>query len=88
MRLKAGAEGRIRTGTGFNSQRFLRPPRLPFRHFGQPVRRRGQRPECNRAADAPPNRALKSYHAAAFGQWSLVSRPRWQIIDITPSTVI
>ncbi len=29
-----GAEGRIRTGTGFNSQRFLRPPRLPFRHFG------------------------------------------------------
>ena len=30
-----GAEGRIRTDTGFNSQRFLRPPRLPFRHFGR-----------------------------------------------------
>ena len=29
-----GAEGRIRTGTGIAPQRFLRPPRLPFRHFG------------------------------------------------------
>ena len=29
-----GAEGEIRTHTGFNSQWFLRPPRLPFRHFG------------------------------------------------------
>ncbi len=28
------AEGRIRTGTGISPQRFLRPPRLPFRHFG------------------------------------------------------
>ena len=32
--LKRGAEGGTRTHTGFNSQRFLRPPRLPFRHFG------------------------------------------------------
>ena len=31
-----GAEGRSRTDTGYNSQRFLRPPRLPFRHFGPP----------------------------------------------------
>ena len=31
----SGAEGRSRTGTGFNPQRFLRPPRLPFRHFGR-----------------------------------------------------
>ena len=31
---KSGAEGRIRTGTGISAQRFLRPPRLPFRHFG------------------------------------------------------
>ena len=30
-----GAEGEIRTHTGNNSQRFLRPPRLPFRHFGR-----------------------------------------------------
>ena len=30
-----GAEGRIRTGTGIKPQRFLRPPRLPFRHFGK-----------------------------------------------------
>ena len=30
-----GAEGEIRTHTGYNSQRFLRPPRLPFRHFGR-----------------------------------------------------
>ena len=29
------AEGEIRTHTGNNSQRFLRPPRLPFRHFGK-----------------------------------------------------
>lgn len=29
-----GAEGRIRTDTTIAGQRFLRPPRLPFRHFG------------------------------------------------------
>ena len=28
---------------GFNSQRFLRPPRLPFRHFGIPWRARSYR---------------------------------------------
>ena len=33
-----GAEGEIRTHTGYNSQRFLRPPRLPFRHFGRHLR--------------------------------------------------
>ena len=31
---KYGAEGRIRTGMSDKAQRFLRPPRLPFRHFG------------------------------------------------------
>ena len=31
---KFGAEGGIRTHTGVYAQRFLRPPRLPFRHFG------------------------------------------------------
>ena len=29
-----GAEGGIRTHTGVYAQRFLRPSRLPFRHFG------------------------------------------------------
>ena len=32
---KGTAEGRIRTGTGISAQRFLRPSRLPFRHFGE-----------------------------------------------------
>jgi hypothetical protein len=31
----AYAEGGNRTHTGATSQRFLRPSRLPFRHFGQ-----------------------------------------------------
>ena len=31
---KVGAEGGIRTHTGVYAQRFLRPSRLPFRHFG------------------------------------------------------
>ena len=31
---KSGAEGESRTHTGISAQRFLRPPRLPFRHFG------------------------------------------------------
>ena len=46
-----GAEGRIRTGTGCNSQRFLRPPRLPFRHFG--TRREGQSPHLAIIGNAP-----------------------------------
>ena len=33
--IAGGAEGQIRTGTRNNPQRFLRPPRLPFRHFGR-----------------------------------------------------
>lgn len=32
---KIGAEGGSRTHTGREAQRFLRPSRLPFRHFGQ-----------------------------------------------------
>ena len=32
---KVGAEGGIRTHTGVYAQRFLRPSRLPFRHFGK-----------------------------------------------------
>ena len=32
--LGSGAEGRSRTDTPDKGQRFLRPPRLPFRHFG------------------------------------------------------
>ena len=31
---KYGAEGQSRTGTPRKGQRFLRPSRLPFRHFG------------------------------------------------------
>ena len=46
-----GAEGRIRTGTGYNSQRFLRPPRLPFRHFG--MKREGQSPHRAIIGNAP-----------------------------------
>ena len=34
-RQKVGAEGGIRTHTGVYAQRFLRPSRLPFRHFGK-----------------------------------------------------
>jgi hypothetical protein len=32
--LEENAEGRIRTDMGVAPQRFLRPPRLPFRHSG------------------------------------------------------
>ena len=31
---KSGVEGQIRTGTPRKGQWFLRPSRLPFRHFG------------------------------------------------------
>ncbi len=34
FRFEIGAEGGIRTHTRNYPQRFLRPPRLPFRHFG------------------------------------------------------
>ena len=36
LMLRCGAEGGGRTLTGLTPQRCLRPPRLPFRHFGQP----------------------------------------------------
>ena len=35
MHSTASAEGGNRTHTGATSQRFLRPSRLPFRHFGR-----------------------------------------------------
>ncbi len=41
-----GAEGGTRTHTRVSPQRCLRPPRLPFRHFG-PSTRSWQRGQCN-----------------------------------------
>src|SRR5205823_4321834 len=59
-----GAEGGTRTPTGNYPQRFLRPPRLPFRHFGR---------ELDSILAHPPARDCR----ALLSQWLATTvRPR------------
>ncbi len=76
MDIRSGAEGRSRTGTGFNSQRFLRPPRLPFRHFGARTVPNYRQPNGGWSNSGPLQRLhLQPLLARQVGLGLLLKRP-------------
>ena len=64
-----GAEGGTRTHTGLSPQRFLRPSRLPFRHFGQ-VRERGSRTALQRCR-VRESAGVRALGAILAGDWRI-----------------
>ena len=73
--MSIGAEGESRTHTGFNPQRFLRPPRLPFRHFGIVVSRPTNRIILNPGVRGQPRNPLTEHLSRLHADLPGAARP-------------